>query len=98
VGVLDVCGEGLQKLAGQCSAEGSRLASSVPLGAAGPPTQVTVAAVAHAYSTIGTTAAALSGRVHATGTELMTAAMQNVKTDETSAQRLALLGGKTVQG
>lgn len=93
MGFLDVCGDGLQALAGQCSLDASRLASRVIAGAAGPPTQATAAAVASAYVAIGATAAALSGRVYATGDQLITAATQYVNTDETSAQRLSAPGG-----
>nr|WP_313774309.1 type VII secretion target [Mycobacterium sp.] len=97
MGDLDVCGEGLQALAGQCSADASRLATEIPAGMAGPPAQATAAAVRSAYMAIVASAAALAARVQGTGDKLTVAATQYVSTDETSAQRLSSLGGGRAQ-
>lgn len=80
-------------LAGQGSADASQLAVRVPAGVAGPSTQATATAVGRAHAAIGATAVALAGRVYATGDKLTAAAAQYVRADETSAQRLAVLGG-----
>ncbi len=97
MGILDVCGEGLQALAGQCSADASQLATGISGGVAGPSTQATAVAVVKVGAAIGMTAAALAGRVDATADRLTAAARQYVTADETSAQSLASLGGGLAQ-
>ncbi|NTY63884.1 type VII secretion target [Mycolicibacterium sphagni] len=93
MGTLEVCGEGLNVLSGQCTAIASRLASQVPSPAVGPPAQATVAAVGSAYAVLDATAAVLAARVHTAGRKLTTAASRYVGTDETSAQQLSELSG-----
>lgn len=88
---LKVCGEGLQALAGQCSADAERLLGHVPTGMTGPPHQATSTAVGHAYAAATSTAALLAGRVQATADKLHIAATQYSKTDEASGHRLSAL-------
>lgn len=97
VGQLDVCAEGLRAAAGQCAADASRLASDVPSGVAGPSAQGSAVATSDLYTKVAMTAAILAARVHATCAKLTAAATQYVTTDETSAQRLSLLGGGPAQ-
>ncbi|MHA0288791.1 type VII secretion target [Mycobacterium sp. C3-094] len=88
---LDVCGEGLQALAGQCSVDAERLLGLLSIGMTGPPQQATSLAVSHAYAATTSAAAMLAGRVQATADKLNVAATQYSKTDEASGQRLSAL-------
>ena len=91
VEALKVCSEGLQALAGQCSADAEQLKGHVPTGVTGPPHQETSMAVGDAYAAIRSTAATLGGRVQATADNLAVAATQYSKSDEASGQLLSAL-------
>ena len=97
MGTLEVHGEGLRALAGQCSVSAARLADQVPTAVIGPSAQATAAAVSNAYTASGSTAAALAARIEAPGHKLTVSATWYVSTDESSAQHLATLGGGPVQ-
>jgi hypothetical protein len=96
MGTLEVHGEGLRALTGQCSVSAARLAGQVPTAVIGPSAQATAAAVSNAY-TSGSTAAALAARVEATAHKLTVSAARYVSTDENSAQHLSALCGAPVQ-
>ena len=93
MGTVKVCDEGLNALAGHCSATASQLAGRVPTPVAGPPAQATAVAVGSAYAALDATAAVLAARAQTAAGKLTTSASQYVRTEEISGQRLSELSG-----